>query len=273
MRTITPRVSELPVHAPREHFRVGVRLAQAPTGTDGRRAAVCDGEAHEWFPPRCFRAASTLGSLDAMSSSFSVDPGVLLVGVLLLVGVIASGFTSRFRIPSLLLFLGLGMAVADDGLAWIRFDDAVLAQNIAIAALAVILFGGGAITAGIVALAAWGLIGLDPTTALLLGAVISSTDAAAVFTALRTEPLPTRTSRLLQLESGLNDPAAVLLTVGMVEVWRQIVPPARRHLTGHRALVGPQTSNPAKRVSRAACRAARRRCADPRAGDAAACDR
>mgnify|MGYP001816386453 CR=1 FL=1 len=48
------------------------------------------------------------------------------------------------------------MAVADDGLAWIRFDDAVLAQNIAIASLAVILFGGGAITAGIVALAAWG---------------------------------------------------------------------------------------------------------------------
>ena len=178
-----------------------------------------------------------------MNSSFSVDPGVLLVGVLLLVGVIASGFTSRFRIPSLLLFLGLGMAVADDGLAWIRFDDTVLAQNIAIAALAVILFDGGlgtdprsfrsveapagllatvgvAITAGIVALAAWGLMGLDPTTALLLGAVISSTDAAAVFAALRTEPLPTRTSRLLELESGLTDPAAVLLTVGMVEVWR-----------------------------------------------------
>jgi cell volume regulation protein A len=178
-----------------------------------------------------------------MSSSFSVDPGVLLGGVLLLVGVIASGFTSRFRIPSLLLFLGLGMAVADDGLAWIRFDDAVLAQNIAIAALAVILFDGGlgtdarsfrsvgvqagllatvgvAITAGVVALAAWGVMGLDPTTALLLGAVISSTDAAAVFAALRTEPLPSRTSRLLELESGLNDPAAVLLTIGMVEVWR-----------------------------------------------------
>ncbi len=178
-----------------------------------------------------------------MNSSFSVDPGVLLVGVLLLVGVIASGFTSRFRIPSLLLFLGLGMAVADDGLAWVQFDDAVLAQNIAIGALAVILFDGGlgteprsfrlvgapagllatvgvAITAGVVAFAAWWVIDLDSTTALLLGAVVASTDAAAVFAALRTEPLPVRTSKLLQLESGLNDPAAVLLTVGMVEVWR-----------------------------------------------------
>ncbi len=178
-----------------------------------------------------------------MNSSFSVDPGVLLVGVLLLVGVIASGFTSRFRIPSLLLFLGLGMAVADDGLAWVRFDDAVLAQNIAIGALAVILFDGGlgtdprsfrsvgapagllatvgvAITAGVVALAGWGVLGLDSTTALLLGAVVASTDAAAVFAALRTEPLPPHTTRLLQLESGLNDPVAVLLTVGMVEVWR-----------------------------------------------------
>jgi cell volume regulation protein A len=55
---------------------------------------------------------------------------------------------------------------------------------------------------------------------LLLGAVIASTDAAAVFAALRNEPLPPRIGQLLHLESGLNDPAAVLLTVGMVEVWR-----------------------------------------------------
>lgn len=178
-----------------------------------------------------------------MNSSFSVDPGVLLVGVLVLVGVIGSGFTSRFRVPSLLLFLALGMAVADEGLALVRFDDAVLAQNIAIVALAVILFDGGlgtegsafrrvgapagllatagtAVTAGVVAFATWWVAGLEPTTALLLGAVVASTDAAAVFAALRTEPLPRRTSQLLQLESGLNDPVAVLLTVGMVEVWR-----------------------------------------------------
>ena len=178
-----------------------------------------------------------------MSSGFSVDPGILLAGTLLLVGVIASGLAARFRIPSLLLFLGLGMLVADDGFALVRFDDAALAQNIATVALVVILFEGGlgtepaafrsagipagllatvgvAITAGVVAGAGWLLLDLDATTALLLGSVIASTDAAAVFSALRSEPLPTRTRQLLQLESGINDPVAVLMTIGMVEVWR-----------------------------------------------------
>ena len=178
-----------------------------------------------------------------MSSGFAVDPGVLLAGTLLLVGVIASGLAARFRIPSLLLFLVLGMLVADDGLALVRFDDAALAQNIATIALVVILYEGGlgtepaafgaagipagflatlgvAITAGVVAFVAWLVLDVEGTTALLLGAVVASTDAAAVFAALRSEPLPTRIQRLLQLESGMNDPVAVLLTIGMVEVWR-----------------------------------------------------
>lgn len=178
-----------------------------------------------------------------MSAGFSVDAGVLLAGLLLLVGVMASGFTSRFRIPSLLLFLGLGMLVADDGLALVRFDNAALAQNIAVVALVVILFEGGlgtdqgsfrsvgapagalatvgvAITAGIVALVAWLVMDLEPTTAMLLGAVVASTDAAAVFAALRSEALPQRTQQLLQLESGMNDPVAVLLTIGVLETWR-----------------------------------------------------
>lgn len=178
-----------------------------------------------------------------MSSGFSVDAGVLLAGVLLLVGVVASGFTSRFRIPSLLLFLGLGMVVADDGLALVRFDNAALAQNIAVVALVIILFEGGlgtdpgafraagvtagllatvgvAVTAGVVASVVWLVLGLEPVTAMLLGSVVASTDAAAVFTALRSEPLPTRLQQVLQLESGLNDPVAVLLTIGVLETWR-----------------------------------------------------
>ena len=178
-----------------------------------------------------------------MSAGFSVDAGVLLGGVLLLVGVIASGFTSRWRIPSLLLFLGLGMLVADDGLAIVRFDNAALVQNIAVVALVVILFEGGlgthpdafrsvgttagflatlgvAVTAGAVALVAWWVLDLEPTSALLLGSVVASTDAAAVFAALRSEPLPERTQQLLQLESGMNDPVAVLLTIGVLESWR-----------------------------------------------------
>lgn len=178
-----------------------------------------------------------------MSGGFSVDPAVLLGGLLLLVGVVGAGVASRARIPSLLLFLGLGMLVADDGLALVRFDDAALAQNIAAVALVIILFEGGlatdpaafravgvpsallatvgvAITGAVVALFAWALMDLDVTTALLLGSVVASTDAAAVFTALRTEPLPRRTQQLLQLESGMNDPVAVMLTIGMIEVWR-----------------------------------------------------
>lgn len=178
-----------------------------------------------------------------MSSEFAVDAGVLLAGCLIVVGAVASGLAARFRIPSLLLFLALGIVVADDVLAIVRFDDVSLAQNIAVVALVVILFEGGlgtdpaafrtvgvpagllatvgvAATAGVVAVAAWQLVGLDGGTALLLGSVVASTDAAAVFAALRDSPLPLRTQRLLQLESGMNDPVAVLLTVGMVEVWR-----------------------------------------------------
>lgn len=178
-----------------------------------------------------------------MSSQFAVDAGVLLAGCLIVVGVVASGLAARFRVPSLLLFVGLGMAVADDALALVRFDDVSLAQNIAVVALVVILYEGGlgtepqafrtvgapatllatfgvVITGGVVGAAAWLLLDLDVATALLIGAVVASTDAAAVFAALRDSPLPVRTQRLLQLESGMNDPVAVLLTVGMVEVWR-----------------------------------------------------
>ncbi len=168
---------------------------------------------------------------------------MLLAGVLLVAGVVGGGVAERLRIPSLLLFLGLGMVVADDGLELVRFDDAALAQNLAVVALAVILFEGGlatdraafrsagvpagalatvgvAITAAVVAVATWLVMGIELTTALLLGSVVASTDAATVFAALRSEPLPQRTRWILQLESGMNDPVAVLLTIGMVEVWR-----------------------------------------------------
>lgn len=179
-----------------------------------------------------------------MSAGFGVDVAVLFAGALLVIGVVASGLASQYRVPSLLLFLGLGMVVADDGLGLIRFNDAALAQNIAAVALMVILFEGGlttdpasfrsvgvpagllatigvVVTAGVVALASRYVLGLPGETALLLGAVVSSTDAAAVFAALRGESLPRRTRWLLQLESGMNDPVAVMLTVGMVEVWRR----------------------------------------------------
>jgi potassium/hydrogen antiporter len=170
-----------------------------------------------------------------------LDVDLLILGsaALLLVGAVATGLAERARIPSLVIFLGIGMLVADDGLALVRFDDAELARNLAVVALTIILFEGGlstswsrlrprlapagalatlgvVLTAGLVAVAAAWILDLDATTALLLGAVISSTDAAAVFAVLRRAPVQGRLRDTLEAESGLNDPMAILLTVGLV---------------------------------------------------------
>jgi potassium/hydrogen antiporter len=75
---------------------------------------------------------------------------------------------------------------------------------------------GVALTAGITALGMWLLLDVDIATAALLGAVVASTDAAAVFSMMRTTPLPRRVSALLRIESGANDPIAVMLTVGLI---------------------------------------------------------
>lgn len=178
-----------------------------------------------------------------MHSSFTVDHGILLGSALLIVGLAVSGLAQRYRLPGLVLFLVLGMVVADDGLGLVHFDDARLAQNVAVVALIVILFEGGlttqpdalrsagapaallatvgvTITAIGAALGAAVVFDLPAKSLLLIGAVVASTDAAAVFSALRGLHLPSRVRDLLQLESGLNDPVAVMLTLGMVEVWR-----------------------------------------------------
>lgn len=178
-----------------------------------------------------------------MHSSFTVDHGILLGSTLLIVGLTVSGFAQRYRLPGLVLFLVLGMVVADDGLALVHFDDARLAQNVAVVALIVILFVGGlttepeavrragapaavlasigvTVTALGAALGAALVFDLPAQSVLLIGAVVASTDAAAVFSAMRGLHLPARVGDLLQLESGLNDPVAVMLTLGMVEVWR-----------------------------------------------------
>ena len=178
-----------------------------------------------------------------MSAGFPIDAVLLIGAALLAIGVAATPAASRYRVPGLLLFMVLGMVVGDDGLGLVRFDDEVVAQNIAVVALAVILFEGGlsapgdrlrtalapasvlatvgvVITAAVVAFFAHHLAGLSYGTAWIVGAVIASTDAAAVFSTLRGQALPPRLSALLQLESGLNDPMAVLLTVAAVEMWR-----------------------------------------------------
>jgi len=178
-----------------------------------------------------------------MNASFPVDNVILVAAALLGLGVIVDLAANRVRVSGLLALMALGMVIADDGLALIRFDDVALAQNIAVVALAVILFEGGLgttfadakpvlgpagmlgtvgvfVTAAVVGGVCDLVLGLPTNTAWLLGAVVASTDAASVFGALRGQPIPRRAKQLLQLESGGNDPVAVMMTVGIVEAWR-----------------------------------------------------
>jgi cell volume regulation protein A len=168
---------------------------------------------------------------------------VLVASGLLLLGVVAGKVSSRFGIPGLLVFLAVGMLAGSDGPGGIAFDNAELAQTLGVVALAFILFDGGLstawdevrplvaqggalatvgvlITAMLAGLAATWAFDLPLQTGLLIGAIISSTDAAAVFSVLRSRSvrLRGRLRPLLELESGSNDPMAVFLTIGFLEL-------------------------------------------------------
>ena len=168
----------------------------------------------------------------------------LLAGAaLLIVGVVASQTWSRFGLPSVLLFLGLGMLAGSDGVGGIECDDFDLARSFGVVALGFILFSGGlgtrwdqvrsvigqgialatvgvVITAGIVGFVAAAILDLSIEEGLLLGAVVACTDSAAVFSILRSSgvAVESRIDATLELESGTNDPAAVFLTVAAIEV-------------------------------------------------------
>ena len=169
-----------------------------------------------------------------------VDGAILAGGLLLLLGVLGTASAGRVRLPAVLIVLGIGMAIGDDGLDLVSFADVDLAQSVAVIALVAILFEGGlgststrlrdvavpagllasggvAITAGLVALAAAPLLDVKASTALLCGAIVASTDAAAVFSVLRGTAVGARVRSLLEAESGFNDPVAVLLVVGVLE--------------------------------------------------------
>jgi len=160
---------------------------------------------------------------------------LLAGGAVILASVGAARAAARLGLPSLLLFLALGVGLGEDGLG-IGFDDAQLAQNLGTAALAVILVEGGlttkwtdvravlapagvlatvgvAISVAVTAAGAHLLLGMDWQQALLLGAIVSSTDAAAVFAVLRTLPVSRRMAGLLEAESGFNDAPTVILVL------------------------------------------------------------
>jgi potassium/hydrogen antiporter len=168
---------------------------------------------------------------------------VLVAGALLTAGLAASLLAGRLRLPSLVLFLGVGMVVGTDGLGWVDFTNYELARDVGIVALALILFEGGLnagfgeirpvlkpvmslaflgtlITAAICGLAATWLFDFSLLEGLLLGAIVSSTDGAAIFAMLRDSPLKRRLARTLEGEAGMNDPIAVLLVVGFID-WIQ----------------------------------------------------
>ncbi len=168
-----------------------------------------------------------------------IEPALAVTAVLLLVAIGASKLTGRIGIPVLLLFIGIGMAAGSEGIGGIEFTDYEIAQSVGITALAFILFSGGldtdarqvrpvlvpavslatvgvAVTCAIVAAAAAAVLDLPWETGLLVGAIVSSTDAAAVFSVLRAQAvgLEGELRPTLELESGSNDPMAVFLTIG-----------------------------------------------------------
>jgi len=157
---------------------------------------------------------------------------LLVGGLVVLVSIVATRVALRLGLPSLLLFLALGVVLGEDVLG-IEFNDAQLAQDLGTAALAVILIEGGLTTdwsdirsviapAGVLASAGVGLstavtavgahylLAMGWQQAVLLGAILASTDAAAVFSVLRVLPLPRRVAGLLEAESGFNDAPSVV---------------------------------------------------------------
>lgn len=163
--------------------------------------------------------------------------------VLILICIIANKVSGRLGVPALLIFILVGMLAGSEGPGRIPFDDAVVAQSIGVVALALILFSGGtdtrwseikpvfsrtlalstigvAITAIIISISAVLVLGFTPLEGFLLGAIVSSTDAAAVFATLRSRraSLKGNLRPLLEFESGSNDPMAIFLTIGAISL-------------------------------------------------------
>jgi potassium/hydrogen antiporter len=171
------------------------------------------------------------------------NTAILVGAFLLLVSIVASELSSRTGAPLLLVFLGLGMLAGEDGPGGIRFDDFDTTYVIGTLALAVIIFDGGmrtererfrvalwpaavlaapgvVISAALVGLfAAWAL-NLHWLQGMLIGAIVGSTDAAAVFALLRNAraKLQERVASTLEIESASNDPMAIFLTVALLEL-------------------------------------------------------
>lgn len=176
-----------------------------------------------------------------MTEPISTGWVLLLGGALLALSAMLSRSSQRIGVPVFLLFMVLGMLAGTDGPGGLAFEDYDLSFRIGLIGLALILFDGGLntpvtsmreslapasvlATVGVIGTmlvvgAAAALLGFPIMVALLLGAIVSSTDAAAVFSTLRASGvrLKRRVGTTLELESGLNDPVAMLMTIALTE--------------------------------------------------------
>ncbi|WP_249872057.1 potassium/proton antiporter [Oceanobacillus saliphilus] len=164
---------------------------------------------------------------------------ILIFSLILIISILGTKFTSKVNTPSLLFFIALGMAIGSDGFNIFEFYDAELAQLIGMMALVIILFDGGIktnwnrikpvaipsislatlgvlITSLILGVIAKFFFNLSWPESLLLGALVGSTDAAAVFAMLQGKNINDRLEATLEAESGANDPMAVFLTVTLI---------------------------------------------------------
>jgi len=180
--------------------------------------------------------------------SYQLDKVLLLGSLLLIASVLAIKISSSFGLPSLLLFLIVGMLAGSEGPGGIEFDNYALTFAIGSVGLSIIIFDGGlrtswkkikpilplgislsvigtVVTAASTGIFARYVFDLTWSEGLLLGAIVSSTDAAAVFSILRSKNLGLRKTlkQLLEFEAGSNDPVGVFLTAGLLSVTMSLV--------------------------------------------------
>ncbi|HOW27533.1 MAG TPA: potassium/proton antiporter [Elusimicrobiota bacterium] len=171
----------------------------------------------------------------------AIEQLLILAAIALVASVVLSKVSERLGVPALLLFLGIGMLAGSDGPGGVYFDNARLSQALGTVALVYILFAGGLetdvrsmravlkpalslstlgvlLTALITGVCAQWALGLGWLQSFLIGSIVSSTDAAAVFSVLRSKHVSLKepVRPFLELESGSNDPMAVFLTIGLI---------------------------------------------------------
>jgi cell volume regulation protein A len=174
---------------------------------------------------------------------FSVEFVLLAGSLMILLSIMVSKMSSHFSIPILAVFLFVGMMAGSEGIGQIHFDNVEFAKGLGIVALSFILFAGGLdtnfrrtrlvmwpsfvlatagvfISAGVAGLLIHFILGRELWESLLLGSVISSTDAAAVFSILRSRSVKLKglLKPLLEIESASNDPSAVFLTIIVIQI-------------------------------------------------------